>query len=56
LEDKDMFSEELKALRSNFLVHWTGAKDIEKEPNLDPEAKSRKYLYRLKELLKKAYG
>jgi len=41
-----MFSEELKALRSNFLVHWTG-RDLEEKYPFHSEAKHAEYLHRL---------
>ncbi|MDQ1318549.1 MAG: hypothetical protein QG588_2211 [Candidatus Poribacteria bacterium] len=44
-----MFSEELKTLRSDFLVHWTGAKDIEVEyrKNGDEKLRQKTYVDRL---------
>jgi len=41
-----MFSEELKTLRSNFLVHWTG-RDLEQKYPFHSEAKHSEYVQRL---------
>ena len=41
---------EVMGIHSKFLVHWTGAKDIEKGPDAD---KSQRYVERLKDDLQK---